>query len=160
MTDIWKMASNNSFARATSQEFSLHNSSNSETGPFITIFEGTIAITGTLENLLVLTVIFLQIRFSTVSNILIANVAVVDLLTASVIIPGDIGRHACERMGLCYISPTTILLHIILVHYVITALSLLLSRSAIDLYLQGRERKSAWPLLGFQEFSLPAFSSA
>ena len=129
------MASNNSFTRATSQEFSLHSSLNSETGLFITIFEGTIAITGTLGNLIVLTVIFVQIRFSTVSNILIANVAAVDLLTATVIIPGDIGRHACERMGLCYISPTTILLHIILVHYVITAAAVALFVIAVERFI-------------------------
>ena len=58
-----KMASTNSFAGATAaaEEFSLHNSSNSETGLFITIFEGTIAVTGTLGNLIVLTAMFVQI---------------------------------------------------------------------------------------------------
>ncbi|XP_044163436.1 adenosine receptor A2a-like, partial [Acropora millepora] len=131
--DIWKLASlNNSFTGATAQESSLHSSLNLETGLFISIFDGTIAITGTLGNLLVLTVIFVQIRFSTVSNILIANVAAVDLLTAAVIIPGDIGRNVCERMGLCHISPTTILLYVILVHYVITAATVALFVIAVE----------------------------
>ena len=125
----------NSFTGATAQEFSLHTNSslNLETELFIAIFHGTIAISGTLGNLLVLTVIFVQIRFSTVSNILIANVGAVDLLTAAVIIPADIGCHVCERMGLCHISPTTILLYRILVQYVITA-------SAVALFVIAVER--------------------
>ena len=62
--------------------------------------------------------------FQSRSNVLIANVAAVGLLTATVIIPGDIGRHVCERMGLCHVSPTTKLLHSILVHYVSQLLQL------------------------------------
>ena len=126
---------NNSFTGATAQEFSLHSSLNLETRLFITIFEGTIAITGTLGNLLVLTVIFVQIRFSTVSNILIANVAAVDLLTAAVIIPGDIGRQVCERMGLCHISPTIILLYRILLRYVTTAAAVALFVIAVERFI-------------------------
>ena len=47
-----------------------------------------IAIVGTL----VLTAIFVHIRFSTVSNILIANLALVDLFAAFALIPGDTFR--------------------------------------------------------------------
>ena len=135
--DTWTMASNNSVARATAEEFSLDNSSNLETGLFFTIFDGTITITGTLRNLLVLTIIFLQIRFSTFSNILIANVAAVDLPTAAVIKPGDIGCHVCERTGLCHVSPTrtTTRLHSILVHYVIIATAVALFVIAVERFI-------------------------
>ena len=128
-------SANKSFRGATAQDFSLHSSLNLETGLFIAIFDGTIAITGTLGNLLVLTVILVQIQFSTVSNILIANVAAVDLLTAAVIIPGDIGLHVCEIMGLCHIFPTTILLYRILVQYVITASAVALFVIAVERFL-------------------------
>ena len=117
------------------EEFSLDNSSNLETGLFITIFDGTIAITEALGNLLVLTVISVQIRFSTVSNILIANVAAVDLLTAAVIIPGDIGRHVSEGMGLCHISPRVILLYRTLVQYVITAAAVALFVIVVECFI-------------------------
>ena len=83
--DVWKTASNNSVLAITAEGFSLDNSSNLKTGLFVTIFDGTIAVKGTLGNVHVLTVIVAQIRFSTVSNILIANVVAVDLLTAAVI---------------------------------------------------------------------------
>ena len=129
------MASNNSVGEATAEKFSLDNSSNLETRLILIIFDGTIAITGTLGNLLVLTVIFVRIRFSTVSNILMANVAAVDLLTAAVIIPGDIWRHVCERMGLCNISPTIIILHHILVYYVITAAAVALFVIAVERFI-------------------------
>ena len=125
---------NNSFRGATAEEFSLHSSLNLETDLFIAIFDGTIAITGTLGNLLVLTVIFVQIRFSTVSNILIANVAAVDLLTAAVVIPGDIGRNVCERMGLCHISHI-IFLYRVLVQYVITAAAVALFVIAVERFI-------------------------
>ena len=124
------MASNNSVVVAAAD-----NSLNLETSLFIAFFDGTIAITGTLGNLLVLTVILAQIRFLTVSNILIANVAAVDLLTAAVIIPGDVGLRVCQIIGLCHISPTTILLYRILVQYVINASAVALFVIAVESFL-------------------------
>lgn len=102
-------------------------------GIAVTSIDGIIAITGTIGNLLVLTVIFVQIRFSTVSNILIANLAAVDLLTASVLIPGDICRHVCDRMGYCHVPHTFVLLHRILAQYVVTA-------AAVSLFVIAMER--------------------
>ena len=102
-------------------------------GIAVTSIDGIIAITGTIGNLLVLTVIFVQIRFSTVSNILIANLAAVDLLTASVLIPGDICRHVCDRMGYCHVPHTFVLLHRILAQYVVTA-------AAVSLFVITMER--------------------
>ena len=58
----------------------LHYTPSLFTGILVTAVDGTIAIVGTLGNVLVLTVIFVQIRFSTVSNILIANLAAIDLV--------------------------------------------------------------------------------
>lgn len=97
--------------------------------------DGLIAIVGTLGNLLVLTVIFVQIRFSTVSNILIANLALVDLLTASVLIPGDIHRHVCDRMGYCHVDKTFVLIHRILAQFVITAASTSLFVIAMERFI-------------------------
>ncbi|RMX36618.1 hypothetical protein pdam_00014989 [Pocillopora damicornis] len=57
------------------------------TGGAVIALDGLISIFGTLGNLLVLAVIFVALRFSTVSNILIANLACVDLLTVTVLIP-------------------------------------------------------------------------
>lgn len=97
--------------------------------------DGLIAIVGTLGNLLVLTVIFVHIRFSTVSNILIANLALVDLLTASALIPGDIHRHVCDRMGLCHVDKTFVLIHRILAQFVITAASTSLFVIAMERFI-------------------------
>lgn len=97
--------------------------------------DGLIAIVGTLGNLLVLTVIFVHIRFSTVSNILIANLALVDLLTASVLIPGDIHRHVCDRMGYCHVDKTFVLIHRILAQFVITAASTSLFVIAMERFI-------------------------
>ena len=97
--------------------------------------DGLIAIVGTLGNLLVLTVIFVQIRFSTVSNILIANLALVDLLTASALIPGDIHRHVCDRMGYCHVDKTFVLIHRILAQFVITAASTSLFVIAMERFI-------------------------
>ena len=97
--------------------------------------DGLIAIVGTLGNLLVLTVIFVHIRFSTVSNILIANLALVDLLTAFVLIPGDIHRHVCDRMGLCHVDKTFVLIHRILAQFVITAASTSLFVIAMERFI-------------------------
>ena len=93
------------------------------TGATVIAADGLIAIVGTLGNLLVLTVIFLHIRFSTVSNILIANLALVDLLTAFALIPGDIHRHVCDRMGYCHVNEKSVLIHLILAQFVVTATS-------------------------------------
>lgn len=97
--------------------------------------DGLIAIVGTLGNLLVLTVIFVHIRFSTVSNILIANLALVDLLTASALIPGDIHRHVCDRMGYCHVDKTFVLIHRILAQFVITAASTSLFVIAMERFI-------------------------
>ena len=105
------------------------------TGTVIIIVDGTIAIIGTLGNLLVLTVILVQIRFSTVSNILIANLAAVDLLTDSVLIPGDIYRHACNRMGYCHAPETFVLLHRMLAQYVVTAAAVSLFVIAVERFI-------------------------
>ena len=78
-----------------------------------------IAIVGTL----VLTVIFVHIRFSSVSNILIANLALVDLFAAFALIPGDIHRHVCDRMGYCHVNEKFVLIHLILAQFVVTATS-------------------------------------
>lgn len=102
---------------------SSHYTTGLLTGVAVIMADGLIAIVGTLGNLLVLTVIFVHIRFSTVSNILIANLASVDLLTALVMIPGDIYRHVCDRMGYCHVGETFVLMHRILVQFVITAAS-------------------------------------
>ena len=93
------------------------------TGVAVITADGLISIVGTLGNLLVLIVIFIHIRFSTVSNILIANLASVDLLTAGVLIPGDIYRHVCHRMGFCHVDKTFVLMHKILAQFVVTAAS-------------------------------------
>ncbi|XP_078363784.1 alpha-1A adrenergic receptor-like [Oculina patagonica] len=93
------------------------------TGVAVITADGLIAIVGTLGNLLVLTVIFVHIRFSTVSNILIANLASVDLLTACVLIPGDMYRHVCDRMGYCDVDKTVVLMVKILAQFVVTAAS-------------------------------------
>lgn len=114
----------------------IHYTPSLLTGVSITVIDGTIAITGTLGNLLVLTVIFVQIRFSTVSNILIANLATVDLLTSTIVIPGDISRHVCDRMGYCHVSHWFILFHRILVQYVVTA-------AAVSLFVIAVERFTA-----------------
>lgn len=105
------------------------------TGATVAVIDGAIAITGTLGNLLVLTVIFVQIRFSTVSNVLIANLASVDLLTASVLIPGDISRHVCNRMGYCHVSDTFVLLHRMLAQYVVTAAAVSLFVIAVERFI-------------------------
>ena len=105
------------------------------TGATVIAADGLIAIVGTLGNLLVLTVIFLHIRFSTVSNILIANLALVDLLTALALIPGDIYRHVCDRMGYCHVNKTFVLFHRILAQFVITAASTSLFVIAMERFI-------------------------
>ena len=105
------------------------------TGVAVITADGLIAIVGTLGNLLVLTVIFAHIRFSTVSNILIANLASVDLLTACVLIPGDIYRHLCRRMGYCNVDKTFVMMHRILAQFVVTAASTSLFVIAMERFI-------------------------
>ena len=119
----------------TEAEDDLHYTPNLFIGIAVTAVDGTIAITGTMGNILVLTVIFVQIRFSTVSNILISNLATVDLLTASVLIPGDIYRHVCDRMGYCHVNHTFVLLHRILAQFVVTAAAVSLFVIAVERFI-------------------------
>lgn len=105
------------------------------TGVAVIVSDGLISIVGTLGNLLVLTVIFVHIRFSTVSNILIANVASVDLLTALLMIPGDIYRHVCDRMGYCHVDKMFVLMHRILAQFIVTASSTSLFFIALERFI-------------------------
>ena len=105
------------------------------TGATFIAANGLIAIVGTLGNLLVLTVIFVHIRFSTVSNILIANLASVDLFTAFVLIPGGIYRHVCKRMGYCHVNKKFVLSHRILAQFVVTAASTSLFFIAVQRFI-------------------------
>ena len=125
--------SSNSTVLSTEDDF--HHTPSLFTGITVVVIDGTISITGTLGNLLVLTVIFVQIRFSTVSNILIANLAAVDLLTASVLIPGDIYRHVCDRMGFCHVHHTFVLLHRMLAQYLVTAAAMSLVVIALERFI-------------------------
>ena len=113
----------------------LHYTPSLFTGILVTAVDGTIAIVGTLGNVLVLTVIFVQIRFSTVSNILIANLATIDLVTAALLIPGDIYRHVCYRMGFCHVSHTFVLLHRILAQFVVSAAAVSLFVIAVERFI-------------------------
>ena len=105
------------------------------TGGAVIALDGLISIFGTLGNLLVLAVIFVALRFSTVSNILIANLACVDLLTVTVLIPGDIARHLCARMGLCHADRTLVLLHRVLAQFIVTAASTSLFFIALERFI-------------------------
>lgn len=125
--------SSNSTVLSTDDDF--HYTPSLFTGITVIVVDGTISIIGTLGNLLVLTVIFVQIRFSTVSNILIANLAAVDLLTASMLIPGDIYRHVCDRMGYCHVHHTFVFLHRILAQYLVTAAAMSLVVIAVERFI-------------------------
>ena len=105
------------------------------TGSTVIVADGLIAIVGTVGNLLVLTVIFVHIRLSTVSNILIANLASVDLLTAFVLIPGGLYRHVCNRMGYCRVNKVFVLSHRILAQFVVTAASTSLFVIAMERFI-------------------------
>ena len=99
------------------------------------VVNGLIIVVGTMGNLLVLTVVFANIRLATVSNLLIVNLASVDLLTTAVVIPGDIYRHVCARMGHCHVSETFVIAHRTFAHFIVTAAATSLFVIAIDRFI-------------------------
>ena len=66
---------------------------------------GLLIILGTLGNLLVLLVIFFNIRLATPSNLLLGNLALIDLLSLFVVSPGGIYKYMC-RKGFCHVPET------------------------------------------------------
>lgn len=99
------------------------------------VINGLTIVVGTLGNLLVVTVIFLQIHFTTVSDLLIANLAAIDLLTAVVLISGGIYRHVCTRMGYCHVWDTVVTVHRILVQFSVTAVASSLLTIAVERFI-------------------------
>lgn len=96
---------------------------------------GLTLITGTMGNLLVLTVVFVNIHTSTVSDLLVANLASFDLLTALVLIPGSIYRHVCVKMGYCHVREAAVRILSVLVQFAVTASISSLLTIALDRFI-------------------------
>lgn len=94
-----------------------------------------LSILGICGNLLVLMVILLNIRLASVSNLLLANLAAIDLLCMVFVAPGAIYRKLCTGMGLCHASDTFVLAHRAITQFVITAAAASLFAIAVDRFL-------------------------
>lgn len=94
-----------------------------------------LSILGTLGNLLVLMVILTNIRLATVSNLLLANLASIDLICMAVVTPGTIYKHLCGRLGLCHASETFVLVNRGLSQFVVAAAVSSLFSIAVDRFI-------------------------
>ena len=99
------------------------------------VINGLTLVIGALGNLLVLTVVFANFHTSTISDLLVANLASIDVLTALVLIPGGIYRHVCAKMGYCHVSETAVVVHRILVQFAVTAAISSLLTIAVDRFI-------------------------
>lgn len=93
-------------------------------------------ILGTLGNLLVLMVIFINIRLASVSNLLLANLGLIDLLCTAYLVPGATYKLFCIGMGMeCHVPNTFLLVQGGIVQFVVAAAVFSLFAIAMDRYI-------------------------
>ena len=92
-------------------------------------------VLGTLGNLLVLMVIFINIRLASVSNLLLANLGLIDLLCTAYLVPGATYKLFCIGMGLCHVPNTFLLVQGGIVQFVVAAAVFSLFAIAVDRYI-------------------------
>lgn len=95
------------------------------------IIDVLLVILGTLGNLLVLLVILLNIRLATASNLLLANLALIDFICMFLLVPGGIYKYLC-RMGFCHVPQTFVLAHRALAQFIVAAAVSSLFAIAVD----------------------------
>lgn len=94
-----------------------------------------LSIFGTLGNLLVLLVIFLNVRLASVSNLLLGNLAAIDLLCTAYLVPGAVYKMFCVGMGFCHVPETFQVLQRAIVQFVVAAAVSSLFAIAVDRYI-------------------------
>ena len=94
-----------------------------------------LCVLGTLGNLLVLMVIFINIRLASVSNLLLANLGLIDLLCTAYLVPGATYKLFCIGMGLCHVPNTFLLVQGAIVQFVVAAAVFSLFAIAVDRYI-------------------------
>lgn len=101
----------------------------------IIVINFLLSILGTLGNLLVLLVISVNLRLTTPSNLLLANLASVDFICMAFVVPGSIYRQLCRKLGFCHPSETTVLAFRGLGQFVVAAAVSSLFVIAVDRFL-------------------------
>ena len=94
-----------------------------------------LSILGTLGNLLVLLVSSVNIRLTTPSNLLLANLASVDFICMAFVTPSSIYRQLCRKLGFCHLSEMTVLAFRGLGQFVVAAAVSSLFVIAVDRFL-------------------------
>ena len=101
----------------------------------IIVINSLLSIFGTLGNLLVLLVISVNLRLTTPSNLLLANLALVDFICMAFVAPASIYRQLCRKLGFCHLSETTVLAFRGLGQFVVAAAVSSLFVIAVDRFL-------------------------
>lgn len=94
-----------------------------------------LSIFGTLGNLLVLLVILTNFRLASASNLLLANLASVDLLCLAFVTPGGIYRTFCRELVLCHAPDAFVLVHRGIAQFVVAASASSLFAIAVDRFI-------------------------
>ena len=94
-----------------------------------------LSILGTLGNLLVLVVIFFNIRLASVSNLLLGNLGAIDLVCTAYLVPGAVYKIFGVQIGLCYVPETFLTVQRSIVQFVVAASVSNLFFIAVDRYL-------------------------
>ena len=94
-----------------------------------------LSILGIIGNLLVLLVILPNIRLASVSNLLLANLAAIDLLTISYLAPAGSYKMLCNGMGFCHVSDTFVLVHRAIAQFVVAAAVSSIFAIAVDRFI-------------------------
>lgn len=94
-----------------------------------------LSVFGTCGNLLVLLVILTNFRLASVSNLLLANLATVDLLCLASVTPCGIYKTFCEQLGLCHAPNTFVLVHRGITQFVVAASASSLFAIAVDRFI-------------------------
>jgi len=94
-----------------------------------------LSILGTLGNLLVLIIIFFNIRRASASNLLLANLAAIDLLCTFYVAPGATYKIFCIGMALCHVPENFLLAQRAIAQFVVAAAVSSLFAIAVDRFI-------------------------